>query len=476
LNALVRKQITAPKLDKVLFPRPLLFTPKLSAPEMSIPEASMPRFTRLSDWLAWLETLHPSAIDLGLERVFLVAQRLQLLQASTTIEYPHSAVLAITGAQVFMVAGTNGKGSCVKTIEQCLLAQQYSVGTYTSPHLHHYCERIHIDGQPVDEKLVCQAFTAIDAARDKLSLTYFEFSTLAALWIFVQQQVPFVVLEVGLGGRLDAVNIVDADIAIITSIAVDHEEWLGNDREKIAIEKLGISRPDKPVVIAEHRLTKSLEAFACTHSSVNTMNQDFFVHPVGNSSWQWQSSEQADPIVLPLPSLALDSVAAGLQALYCVNLLPSLAEMASVLSALRLTGRYQTKTIRHRQIIFDVAHNPAAAQLLADKLMATQLDGQHTIAVFALMQDKVIGDIIKPLSGCFTHWYCGDLSGNDRAASVTVIAQHLSLAKQRFSLAEIIESAFDSALSHSAKHDRIVVFGSFFTVAAIQQHIGMLAD
>ncbi|MFT5419301.1 MAG: dihydrofolate synthase/folylpolyglutamate synthase [Candidatus Endobugula sp.] len=447
---------------------------------LSTPENSMPRFTYLSDWLAWLETLHPSAIDLGLERVSRVAQLLQLLQPSTAIDYLHSGALAITGAQVFMVAGTNGKGSCVKTIEQCLLAQQYSVGTYTSPHLHHYCERIHIDGRPVTEELVCQAFAAIDAARDtnheRLSLTYFEFSTLAALWIFVQQQVPFVVLEVGLGGRLDAVNIVDADIAIITSIAVDHEEWLGSDREKIAIEKLGISRPDKPVVIAETILTKSLKSFACTHTSVNTLNQDFFVRAVNHSAWQWQSSAQARPEVLPLPALALTSVAAGLQALYLLDLLPPLNEVKSVLSALQLTGRYQTKNIRHRQIIFDVAHNPAAAQLLADKLISTQLDDQNTIAVFALMQDKVIGDIIKPLSGCFTCWYSGNLSGNDRAASASVISQHLSMAEQRFNFAESIESAFDSALSHSAKHDRIVVFGSFFTVAAIQQHVGMLAD
>jgi len=227
----------------------------------------MPRFSLLSDWLAWLETLHPQAIDLGLSRIHQVANKLNLLRAPSFISHEHSAALAVEAGRVFTVAGTNGKGSCVATIEQTLIAQHYKVGSYTSPHLHHYCERIRIDGKPADDSLVCDAFAAIDEARGNISLTYFEFGTLAALWIFVQQQIPYVVLEVGLGGRLDAVNIVDADIAIVTSIAVDHEEWLGSDREVIAVEKLGVTRKDRPTVIAEQDLTKSLLDFIQTQQA-----------------------------------------------------------------------------------------------------------------------------------------------------------------------------------------------------------------
>jgi dihydrofolate synthase/folylpolyglutamate synthase len=430
-----------------------------------IVEYSMPRFSQLSDWLAWLETLHPTAIDLGLERVYQVAKSLQLLQTPTCDSHSYSGPLNIASLLLFTVAGTNGKGSCVTTIERSLLAQQYAVGSYTSPHLHHYNERIRINGEPVSDALICDAFTAIDRARGDISLTYFEFGTLAALWIFVQQQVPFVVLEVGLGGRLDAVNIVDADIAIITSIDVDHEEWLGSDREKIAIEKLGVTRPSKPVVIAEDNLTQSLIQFSARHNTTQIIAHDFHIKSVSSSVWSWQCTAGAEPILLPMPTLVLNSVVAGLQALYLTQCLPSPAVIASVLPVLQLEGRYQVQLIESRQVIFDVAHNPAAANILANKLVLTQ---QKTLAVFAVMADKAIADIIQVIRPHVDCWYYAPLKDNSRSASLETIGE--VLVGQVAHGFEGIEMAFASALSDSAEHDRIVVFGSFFTVEAIQKH------
>jgi dihydrofolate synthase/folylpolyglutamate synthase len=444
----------------------------------------MPRFSLLSDWLAWLETLHPQAIDLGLSRIYQVAKKLNLLYPPSAISHEYSGALAIDAGRVFTVAGTNGKGSCVATIEQVLLAQGYKVGSYTSPHLHHYCERIRIDGKPVSDSMVCDAFAAIDHVRGDISLTYFEFGTLAALWIFVQQQIPFVVLEVGLGGRLDAVNIVDTDIAIVTSIAVDHEEWLGSDREVIALEKLGVTRSDKPTVITEPILTQSLSDFIqireAENSAVSVINQNFTATLLDDGLWQWHANvtvdNNEDLMILPLPTLPLNSVTAGLQALHFSQLLPDSAEQRSkllgeVFRALTLAGRYQTCEYRNRHIIFDVAHNPAAALVLSDRLQADQsLSNGNTIAVFAAMDDKDIRAIVKPLTSQIDEWFIGALAMNERAIAVSALGNILQDANQHYRTFDKIEQAFDEAVSQSSEHDRIVVFGSFFTVAAVQSH------
>ncbi len=460
----------------------------------------MPRFSQLSDWLTWLEGLHPKEIDLGLARVYEVACRLNLLKPTPGCDHTYSGTLHFHSAaqntvqngfdhgerHVFTVAGTNGKGSCVATIEQCLLAQNATVGTYTSPHLYQYSERIRVNGQPVDDSLICDAFAAIDDAREDISLTYFEFSTLAALWIFVQRNVQYTVLEVGLGGRLDAVNIVDADIAIITSIAIDHEEWLGSDREKIALEKLGVARQHAPVIIAETDLTQSMETFACQHNSVSIINRDFFISPCADKQhWQWQASASEALISLPIPSLPLTSVAAALQALHVSGQLSADSNLSLIVKQLMLQGRYQVEQLRGRFVILDVAHNPAASALLANKLSAnvllkqpdveTELDNSgscpRTWAVFAVMDDKDIAGIVEPMSHVVDHWYSSELEGNPRSASSLKLSHILQSQHQVLTSCNNIQSAFDLALKNSAEHDRIVVFGSFFTVAAIEQHI-----
>lgn len=442
----------------------------------------MPRFTTLSDWLAWLETLHPKSIDLGLSRVYRVAQKLKLLKPPSSVSHAYSGSL-MGDAYTFIVAGTNGKGSCVATIESMLLAQGKEVGSYTSPHLHHYCERIKIGGEPVAESLVCEAFAAIDQARGDISLTYFEFGTLAALWIFSQRNIPYVALEVGLGGRLDAVNIVDADIAVVTSIAVDHEEWLGSDREQIAREKLGVTRTNSSVVIAEEHLTDSLYEFITQHrqySDVSVINEQFSVKLEGQSLWQWQHRETCHS--LPLPSLPLTSVAAAMEALVLGGLLPDIAQCHQVLSTLSLVGRYQQQCIGNRTVIFDVAHNPAASSVLAHHLcQKTSNDSvspvpnvprvSKTLAVFSVMEDKDIVGIVSSLNVAIDHWYVGDLSHNLRSAPTSLVSDVLKQQAQPYSDVKTIEQAFDRALTESTEHDRIVVFGSFFTVAAIQEYI-----
>ncbi|MGS2717628.1 bifunctional tetrahydrofolate synthase/dihydrofolate synthase [Eionea flava] len=436
----------------------------------------MPRFTLLSDWLAWLETLHPKSIDLGLSRVYRVAQQLKLLNPPSSVSHAYSGSLT-SGAYTFIVAGTNGKGSCVATIESLLLAQGKEVGSYTSPHLHHYCERIKIGGEPVAESLVCEAFAAIDQARGDISLTYFEFGTLAALWIFAQRNIPYIALEVGLGGRLDAVNIVDADIAVVTSIAVDHEEWLGSDREQIAREKLGVTRANSPVVIAEQHLTDSLYEFIAQHrqsSDLSVINESFSATTDGQNLWRWQHRETS--YSLPLPSLPLSSVAAAMEALVLSDLLPDIAQCRQVLSVLSLAGRYQQQCIDNRTVIFDVAHNPAASLVLAHRLSQKASNDKEnivskTFAVFSVMEDKDIVGIVNPLHRVINHWYLGGLSNNLRSAPASLVIDVLKEQTKNYYGVETIEQAFDQALSESAEHDRIVVFGSFFTVAAIQEHI-----
>ncbi|MBX2807087.1 MAG: bifunctional tetrahydrofolate synthase/dihydrofolate synthase [Cellvibrionaceae bacterium] len=423
---------------------------------------------QLNDWLHWQENLHPVAIDLGLTRVYQVAVRLGLLQAPAINDQHQSATLcsgtlAIDGTQVITVAGTNGKGSCVAVVEQCLLSQGFAVGTYTSPHLHHYCERIRIAGQPVAESAVCAAFAAIDAAREGVSLTFFEFGTLAALYLFVQAQLPYIVLEVGLGGRLDAVNIVDADVAVITSVDLDHQQWLGNDRDSIAREKLGIARRHRPLVMAETALTPSLQAALATHS-VKLLGRDFHLLTAGEHD-NFHCDGESYP--LPKVDLASTSVAAALMALRVIERLPPAAQLANSVADSSLPGRFERQTRQQRQFIFDVAHNPAAARLLSQRLQQHPCEGA-TLAVFATMADKDYGGLIEPLQALIDRWYIAGFADNHRALDALTLRNALVARKQCVQDFASVEAAAAAALAAAGTHDRIVVFGSFLTVAAVR--------
>ncbi|HSP00336.1 MAG TPA: bifunctional tetrahydrofolate synthase/dihydrofolate synthase, partial [Thioalkalivibrio sp.] len=311
------------------------------------------RFDTLEQWLAWQETLHPKAIDLGLERVARVAGRLGLLE-------PSHAVIT--------VAGTNGKGSTVALLDAIYRAAGYRVCTYTSPHLLRYNERIRIHGALASDEALCRAFDAVDTARGEESLSYFEFGTLAALWLFWEAAPDVAILEVGLGGRLDAVNIIDSDVAVITSIGIDHEAWLGSDREVIGAEKAGVFRAARPAVCGDPRPPASIQRRALDLGAKLYMaGRDFSWQAAAlGQGWQWQGPGAVVLADLPLPALfgpiQLNNAASALTAvtLLQARLAVSREALARGLQQVRLPGRFQQ--LRDKPlVILDVAHNPQGA-------------------------------------------------------------------------------------------------------------------
>ncbi|MCP5158122.1 MAG: bifunctional tetrahydrofolate synthase/dihydrofolate synthase [Gammaproteobacteria bacterium] len=413
------------------------------------------RFTTLNDWLGWQETLHPRAIDLGLERVRTVLRRLQ----------PKSPPF-----MVITVGGTNGKGSCVAFLEAILGAAGYRVGVYTSPHLLRYNERIRINGVAADDQALCEVFARIDAARNDLSLTYFEFGTLAALEIFYKVGVEIAVLEVGLGGRLDAVNAVDADAALVTSIDLDHTDWLGADRDSIGYEKAGIFRPDRPAICADsdppprlieyaHRIGARCLLVGCDYRFTRT-----------GITWRWQSSKlQLDE--LPAPVLTgehqLGNAAAVLMTLSSLQpRLPiSVDAIRAGLTRAELLGRFQIVP-GPVEWILDVAHNPRAATVLADNLRARPCTGQ-TLAIVGLLADKDAHGVIEVLTDTIDAWYAVTLEGMRGRTGIELV----TLLRDEVSVPAIAvantQEACQIAQAAARPGDRVVVLGSFHTVAPV---------
>jgi dihydrofolate synthase/folylpolyglutamate synthase len=414
------------------------------------------RFEKLSDWLAWLESCHPQAIELGLDRIRAVANRLPL-------NFPATKIITI--------GGTNGKGSCVTFLDHILRADGYRVACYTSPHLIHYNERCVIDGKPVSDAQLLAAFAAVDAARETISLTYFEFGTLAALWLFAREKPDVMLLEVGLGGRLDAVNIVDADVAIVASVDIDHQDWLGDNRDVIAIEKAGIFRAHRPAISGDPQPPVTLEKAAHElHANWYGRGQQFD-YRVTDNAWQWSGRDKRGAAIqldnLPLPQLPLDNAATVVQALQLLDITISEKAIRQGLLQAQLAGRFYRKNIADREVIFDVAHNPAAARLLAEKLVATGA-ADNTIAVFAVMADKDFAGIVQPLLSAISHWYLVPLPDVPRALAADKAQQQL----QSFGAAADILSSIDqlpALLAQINPSQRLIVFGSFYTVAAAMQ-------
>jgi dihydrofolate synthase/folylpolyglutamate synthase len=430
----------------------------------------------LDQWLSWLQQLHPSTIDLSLQRIHLVAKRLDLLQSSSSISHQHSASFnsQINNRKVHVVtvAGTNGKGSCVHTLEQLLLLTGHSVGAYTSPHFSNYHERIRINGRAVSDQLICQAFVVIEAVRENVSLTYFEFSTLAALWIFKQQAVSYVLLEVGLGGRLDAVNIIDPDVAVITSIDLDHQEWLGHDRNTISREKLGIARTGRPLVIAETRLTPHMIEASKNYPCL-LADRDFHIQAVDTERSILYCPNYPQGIGVTRLNLTASSVLAALCASHFLSLELPVEDIEKLLPTLELPGRFDQQRVSGKRVILDVAHNPAAAIQLSKRLVSMPVKGR-TVAVVAIMANKDIPSMLSVLFDQIEHWYLGGLQNNSRAASASDLAHYLSGERCSVSQFSSAEDAFNEALFTITEDDRIVVFGSFFTVSAVQSVIETL--
>jgi len=416
----------------------------------------------LDAWLARLEAMHPKAIDMGLTRVQQVKEAMRLAFS----------------CPVIIVGGTNGKGSTCAMLESILLRAGYRVGLYTSPHLLVFNERMRVDGESVDDALLIEAFGKIEQARGAVSLSYFEFTTLAAMQLFADAHLDVVIFEVGLGGRLDAVNVLDADVAIVTSIDIDHTEYLGDTREKIGFEKAGIFRAGRTAICGDPVPPASLiEHAEKTGADLWLFGRDF---NYAGDQQQWSFSARGNRRnALAYPALRganqllnASSVLAALEALR-LRLPVSAQDVRSGLATVELAGRFQVLPGRPT-VILDVAHNPHAAATLAQNLDNMGFH-PYTYAVFGAMEDKDVEGVIAHLKGRIDHWCVADLplprAASGEALATALLAADSSLAEnegehtvQSFATPAL---AFANAMSRAGENDRIVVFGSFLTVAGV---------
>ncbi|MBV1915109.1 MAG: bifunctional tetrahydrofolate synthase/dihydrofolate synthase [Pseudomonadales bacterium] len=413
----------------------------------------------LSDWLTWIEALHPQEVEMGLSRVRAIAERLGL------IEYFRQSNI-----KVITIAGTNGKGSTAAMLEKIACVSERSVGCFSSPHFLRYNERIRLNGVEATDEYICQVFSEIALHTADQPLTYFEYGTLAALQTFKHAAVEFVILEVGLGGRLDAANIIDADIAVITSIGIDHQDWLGDDREQIGFEKAGILRAYQPLVCSETDIPDSVvELMKSLCTSLYVRNIDFSIeHQESRSNWQWHGCDSNRTKItidhLTEPHIPKESTAAALQAIALLDssLLTS-KTVQTAISTLRMPGRFFN--VPNKPIILDVAHNPDAAAYLANQLKQHPVSGK-TIAVFGVMADKDLDGIVTALQDSIDFWYLAALD-RPRAAQITEMVnlferQGIDACRTMTS----VNAALAEAETLIGKGDRLLVVGSFFTVAA----------
>ena len=411
-------------------------------------------FNTLAEWLAWQETLHPQAIDLGLSRVSRVLERMSL---------PAHQPFTIS------VGGTNGKGSCVAMLDSILRAAGYRTGTYTSPHILRYNERICVDGQPVGDDRIMQAFQRIDEAREGISLSFFEFGTLAALDIFSGENIDVRILEVGLGGRLDAVNMVNADIALIATIDIDHQEWLGHTREAIGHEKAGILRSGRPAVIADPDVPKSVIQTANELGTrLYRQGHEFgFLREMDTWSWWGDGAALSG---LPYPAIPGDHQLLNASAvIQCLQLAwhekpVADADVARGLADVRLPGRFQFFP-GEIPVLLDVAHNPQAVAILAGHLRQ-HFSGIKIRAIFSVMRDKDIAGMIQLISDVVDSWYLAPLQ-MPRAAAPEELSEILhnegiNRVQQGFTN---VTDACRAARQDSDTGDLLLVFGSFFLVS-----------
>ena len=399
----------------------------------------------LAEWLAFIERQHPASIALGLDRVAQVFTNLKIV-----VNFP-----------VITVGGTNGKGSTCAMLESMLRAAGYRTGLYTSPHLVRYNERVRIAGVEASDEDLCKAFAAVEEARQDVALTYFEFGTLGALHLFANQNIEVAVLEVGLGGRLDAVNVLDADCAVLTSVAIDHVEYLGADREAIGREKAGIFRPGRPAVVADPDPPQSvLQA----EGEKLFLGKDFGFTAEKSQWTYWGPRGKRPGLAHPAlrGALQLRNAAAALCALDMLGLPIAMQDVRKGLAEVTLPARFQVLPGRP-QVILDVAHNVEAARALADNLAASAFAPQ-TIAVCGMLRDKDIAGVLRELAPRITRWHFASLPGA-RGASASQLAGHLE-GKHVFQH-DSVTDAFAAALGHADENDKIVVFGSFLTVGEV---------
>ncbi len=401
----------------------------------------------LVDWLSYLEQIHPVNIDMGLDRVGVVARRMGLTQLPF---------------KVITVAGTNGKGSSCAMAASILMAAGYKVGVYSSPHLLRFTERVRIDGAELSDNEHCAAFAEVEAARGEIALTFFEFATLAGLWLFCRAAPDVLLLEVGLGGRLDATNVVESDVAMITSIALDHCDWLGDTREAVAVEKAGVYRAGKPAISGEPNPPATIASEAARiGASLRQVGRDFHgdEHDTG---WDYHGLNHW--LGLPKPALPLMNAVTVLAALESLGLPLAESAIREGLASARLAGRMQ-RLQDEPLVIVDVAHNPHSAAYLASQLRQIPGKGKRR-AVVGMLKDKDMAGSLAELDGLIDQWFLASLTG-PRAATAEQLAAALGDGQGPAATFDGVSVAYRAALAASSPDDMVIVFGSFYTVADV---------
>lgn len=416
--------------------------------------SASPDFNTLDEWIAWLEQAHPiHQIELGLSRIETVARSLDLIKLN---------------APVITVAGTNGKGTVVATLESLAIEHDLSVASYTSPHLLKFNERVKLNGQPVTDDLLVSAFRHIAQHQNDVPLTYFEFTTLVAFWIFKQQELDLIVLEVGLGGRMDAVNIIDPNVAIITSIGLDHVDWLGDTLEKVAHEKAGIMRSDKPVIIADPETQSLLLPEVRARQAKGVIAQLDYQYEDLGAEWTFTSVIEGQMLFidgLANNDLLVSNLAAALQAFLLV--FSEKVNPQSIKKAyqhLQFIGRFQY-LCKAPIVIVDVAHNPDSAKILNQKLEQLKGRGVERItAICGMLKDK---DVVGSLAHCTAvdQWCCIDLPGPRGARGQELLSKLPENSRKDAKSYHLLVDALDEYWQHQRQNDALVVFGSFVTVA-----------
>jgi len=402
----------------------------------------------LDDWLCYLESVHPANIEMGLERVASVANNIGLLNSPS---------------KIILIAGTNGKGTTARCLESLLLAQGFSVGTYASPHLIRYNERVRINAQELDDQYHVDAFHLLEQGRKDTQLTYFEYGTLGALAIFKRCQVDYVLLEVGLGGRYDATNIVTPFASVITTIDLDHKEYLGDTRELVAYDKAGIFRENTPAIIGDLNIPHTMTDYGDEINANMVLSGSDFIFKENAHSFTWQYKEL--DLELDKPAIPSQNAATALTTLSVLNLLPTEQVIKQCLASLAVEGRFQQ--LSEVPLVFtDVAHNPESARYLANKLSSYVDKGFKIHALAAMLADKDKAGVLKEVSHLVSQWSVASLGGprGDSAENLNNALQSISQANNIHSYSSVAE-ALDEILPQQKNDTVLIVFGSFFTVA-----------
>jgi len=406
----------------------------------------------LQDWLSAIQARHPTEIEMGLDRVGAVYARMDCGRPA---------------AQVITIGGTNGKGSTVAFVEAIARAAGWRVGAYTSPHLLAYNERVRIDGRDVDDAALVAAFEAVETARGQTPLTFFETGTLAALWLFARADLDLAVLEVGLGGRLDAVNIVEPDVSVITTVGLDHQDWLGDDIEAIGLEKAGIARAWKPLVLGDTDPPASVLRHAYRIGAVAVRGgSDFLFAPVGDDRWVWR--EVGYEVELPMPALVapvqLRNAAVAVAAVRALGRDVEDTALASGIADATLDARLQRFDRGGVEVVVDVAHNPQAAQALADWLQVAPAGGR-TVAVFAALADKDVAGVASALAPSIARWHLAGSQGfGARGQDAAALRARLPAGLDADLHADV-GHALEAAVAAAKPGERVLVLGSFHAAA-----------